>query len=497
MISRVQLTKEERSIIDRVKLQGWRSKLDNWTIARLALARSLQLPDAPSKEVYPVISAQPGGVELHAMQMTGEGRGEESDFSDLYCALLSVYEGTNLFLDDDVFSEALQRHVRRGLAVIDAEWDSRSDLNRYLLDEIFAERSGGGAEQPTDSALGERLARVLGQIGVGGTLVDTFEGPRLTRFTFRLSQLDDLDRLRRGVDKIGFALGLGEQLVTFVLGAAEQTVVLDIPRLSTAWRSVDWPALLPSLTSAEAARMALPVVLGTDVVGSPLLIDLAETPHLLVGGTTGSGKSVCLHAILLSLLHDSTRAPELLIVDPKAVEFPAYAGHPSLIGGAAITEADPARTALEGLVAEMNRRQKLFAEQGAKDIREAQAGGSDIKRIVAIVDELGDLLMTDEAIELPLVRLAQKARSVGIHLVLATQRPEAATFTGALRSNIPSRIALTVQKAVESRIILDDSGAEKLLGKGDMLVKLTGTAVVRAHGARVTPADISNAVKNR
>ncbi|URK89509.1 hypothetical protein LP421_33165 (plasmid) [Rhizobium sp. RCAM05350] len=241
--------------------------------------------------------------------------------------------------------------------------------------------------------------------------------------------------------------------------------------------------------------MSLPICLRTTVLGEPLLIDLAEAPHLFIGGTTGSGKSMCLHAILLSLNHNKASAPELLLIDPKAVEFAGYRGLPNLIGKEPVVTADDAFKALNQLVEEMDRRQLVFQELGVRDISEALQKGARLKRIVAVVDELGDLFFNRREIEVPLIKLAQKSRSSGIHLVLATQRPEAATFPGLLRSNIPSRIALTVQKNAESRIILDEGGAELLLGKGDMIVKFTGRQVVRGHGSRVLPSDISETLR--
>ncbi|MES0050611.1 FtsK/SpoIIIE domain-containing protein [Mesorhizobium sp. M0053] len=495
MLTRIQLTRQERTIVERVKREGWRSRLDNWTVARLALARSLQMPDAPPRETYLVISAQQGGIELHAPQLTGEGKGSRQDFTDIYCAMLSIYESTDLFADEDAFHEALQRHVRRGLTAIDAEWHTGSDLNRYILDEIMI---GTGELDPerSESDFVDRVTRVLGQIGASAKLLNSHAGPRLTRLTYELGQLEDLDRVRKGIGKLGFALGLGEAMVSMSLGSAAQTVLLDIPRPSTSWTTVEWATLKSSIDGPVAQKMRLPIVVGTDVVGNPLIFDLAEAPHLFVGGTTGSGKSVCLHTILLSLLHDRSNAPELLLVDPKTVEFAGYRDLPNLRTGAPVTSADAAVVALEDLVQEMDRRQDVIGGVGAKDIDEANSKGAALRRIVAVVDELGDLFMTRPEIELPLIRLAQKARSAGIHLVLATQRPEAATFPGMLRSNVPSRIALTVQKASESRIILDEGGAEQLLGRGDMLVRFTGRPLVRGHGARVLPTDIATAVRH-
>jgi S-DNA-T family DNA segregation ATPase FtsK/SpoIIIE len=495
MVARVRLTPKEKGQISRIMKEGWDRDLEWWTIARIALTRSLQIAEAPDPETYATVAARPGGAELHSPQLTGEGKGEQEDFTDVYRGLLSIYEGRDLFQDEDAFHESLQRHVRRGIAVIAADLSNGADINRYIVDELFAERTGADSVDIDSAALGERVTKVLGQIGVGAKLLSSFEGPRLTRFTFELGLLDDLDRLRRGTSKIAFALGLGDAAVSVALGSSARTVILDIPRPSSAWRTVGWPELATGLSSPKAMAMGLPICVGTDVLGEPFLLDLAEAPHLFVGGTTGSGKSMCLHTILLSLLMHHEQRPHLLLIDPKAVEFAGYRELPNLISDGTVVTPDAALQALEGLVETMDDRRDVLERFKARDINEANANGAKLPRIVAVVDELGDLLMTRPEVDIPLIRLAQKARSVGIHLVLATQRPEAATFPGMLRSNVPSRIALTVQKASESRIILDAGGAEDLLGKGDMLIKFAGQPIVRVHGGRVTPADIIAAVR--
>jgi S-DNA-T family DNA segregation ATPase FtsK/SpoIIIE len=200
-----------------------------------------------------------------------------------------------------------------------------------------------------------------------------------------------------------------------------------------------------------------------------------------------------MNALLLSLLR-LTRPPNLVMIDPKGIDFADYDGCRLLRERRVITDMSLAVTALRELTEEMDARQEVLRDHGARNLAEAQAAGADLERIVVVVDELADLLISRGGAEEPLVRLAQKARAVGIHLLLATQRPEAATFPGLLRANIPSRIALTVQKASDSRIILDESGAEDLMMRGDMLVKLAGRDALRAHGARVERSDIIAAV---
>ncbi|NGP16526.1 FtsK/SpoIIIE domain-containing protein [Devosia aurantiaca] len=491
MVARVQLTEKDKNILQQIMEEGWqRPDLDYWTIARLALARSLQMSNAPDPEAYPVLPVQENGIQMHPEQLIGETRQGEDDYSDVYRAMISVYEGKDLFADEAAFHAALQRHVRRGIATLAAEWTPGSDFNRYLLQDMFTE---GPENDELAGELGDQVAGIMAEMGVDGRLIQTAQGPRLTRFTFQLTGLDDLSRLKRGEDKLAFGLGLGDRAATVSSAAVERQVWVDIPRPASQWRTIDWGDLEPSLRSKAAEGMSLPVCLGTDVLGAPMLIDLAVAPHLFLGGTTGSGKSMTLHGILLSLL-SGRDVPDLLLVDPKAVEFAPYKSLKNLITGEIVTSVGDTLAALNDLIKEMNRRQEEFTELGVRDLAEAREAGSDLKRIVAVIDELGDLFMQSDEIEVPLIRLASKARSAGIHLVLATQRPEAATFPGMLRSNVPSRVALTVQKGSESRIILDDGGAEKLLGRGDMLVKFSGQAAVRAHGPRIQSSDISGAV---
>ncbi|KQM32521.1 hypothetical protein ASE62_13090 [Rhizobium sp. Leaf202] len=462
---------------------------EQWRAARLGLARSLQMAEPPSNTEYKVLPQVEGGITLHSEQLTGEGTAD--DFTDIYRALLSIYSGRDLFLDgsDEEFHNLLQAHVRRGVKEITSQWKTTDDFADYLLRELLFDTDPLAQGNTAEAGLGERVIRILGQVGVGAKLIEERQGPRINRFTLELMSLDDLDRLRRNVGKVGFALGWGENVVTFSLAKGERRVFLSVPRPSATWRTVDWSDVKSSLCGPEAADHRLPLCLGTDVLGDPLLFDLAEAPHLFIGGTTGSGKSMCLHALVLSML-ENEEPPELVLIDPKAVEFTPYVGNRSLRFGEPIVSADSALTVLEDLCDEMATRQEIIRSLDARNIDEANARNANLRRVVVVIDELGDLFFSRREVEAPLIRLAQKARSSGIHLVLATQRPEAATFPGLLRSNIPSRVALTVQKAAESRIILDESGAESLLMKGDMLVRFAGHQTVRGHGCRVTSKDI-------
>jgi S-DNA-T family DNA segregation ATPase FtsK/SpoIIIE len=485
---------DEKATFDRLLRQGLLQPSGRgfyWWVLRLAIARSLQDTDEPDDR-YRALSSKDGGSELHLEQVTGFGK--DGVLDDAFRMVLSLRHGQDLFDRHDAYVEFVQRHSRRGLQMIEADWRTGTTLHDALLDGLYHGTSTGGSPDPTNAAASvdfATLQRGLQQISVSAALYgDPVEGPRLSRFALTLGSVEDYDRLRRGLEDLAFAIGLGTGGISLAREPGERRVILDVPRPAATWRDVPWTEIRGAL---EGATGALPVCPGVDVVGRPMILDLAEAPHLFVAGATGSGKSVCVNAILLSLLR-APRPPELLMIDPKGVDFADYDGCRLLRGGKVLTDMADAVAALRAVTEEMDGRQATLRETGARNIAEAQASGSQMNRLVVVVDELADFMMSRGGAEEPLVRLAQKARAVGIHLLLATQRPEAATFPGLLRANIPSRIALTVQKATDSRIILDEGGAENLMMRGDMLVKLAGRDAVRAHGARVERSDISAAV---
>jgi S-DNA-T family DNA segregation ATPase FtsK/SpoIIIE len=205
---------------------------------------------------------------------------------------------------------------------------------------------------------------------------------------------------------------------------------------------------------------------------------------------------VCLHAFILSLLlQHKPDTLQLALIDPKQVEFSVYAKLPNLYRGEIAVEVTQAREILTELVAEMEARYTVFNRLGVSNIADARTKGQSLPFIVVCIEEMADLLMQDDNIEHLIARLAQKARAAGIHLVLATQRPDAKTFSGLIRSNIPARVALTVRTGAESRIILDETGADALLGSGDMLLRMPGAPALRAHGVYVRLEDVVNMVR--
>ena len=262
---------------------------------------------------------------MHATQLTGEGRGSEEDITDILRALLSVHEGRDYFEDEEGFHDALQRHVRRGLREFRNTWPTDSDFHEYLLQELFFEDSSFRAQDNDSGAagLGQRISAVLGQLGIGAELLETVEGPRLTRFQFILGMLDDLDRLRKGIGKIGFALGFGQESVTLALARGERQVFLFVPRPPKQWRTVTWKDVRQKLVEPASEAMTLPVCLGTDVLGEPFLIDLAEAPHLFVAGRQAAAR-VCACMPFCCLARSARRA------DPVGPDRPEGSGIPSL-----------------------------------------------------------------------------------------------------------------------------------------------------------------------
>jgi S-DNA-T family DNA segregation ATPase FtsK/SpoIIIE len=275
-------------------------------------------------------------------------------------------------------------------------------------------------------------------------------------------------------------------------------------------------------TTYNDAPGALTLALGKDIAGKPAVADLARMPHLLVAGTTGSGKSVAVNAMILSLLYKAEpRQVRLILIDPKMLELSVYDGIPHLLAPV-VTDMKLAPNALNWCVGEMERRYKLMSQLGVRNLAGYNAKVGDAKKagtaltnpftltpdapepleemplIVVVVDELADLMMvTGKKIEELIARIAQKARAAGIHLILATQRPSVDVITGLIKANIPSRIAFQVASKIDSRTILDQMGAEALLGQGDMLYLPPGTGhPLRVHGAFVSDAEVHRVVEH-
>lgn len=467
-------------------------------VTRLAIGRSLamgQLPDT-------TIDSQ--GKDIPAMSLfTTENIGA-------WVGLLVTHSRTRGGVPIDTMEHlrvAIRGHWHRGAVALWNDWQGaeqnydkfiealmrRSDMPDFA--EINARNDDsipgttGVVEEPTDAS--QALTKALAELGISVQVKGAIHGPRISRYRVLLIKLSDSAKLRRSMSQLGLALNLGNALPSVSNGDEAKTLFIDLPRPKSTWKTVGIERLREWAHSGPKDINQLMVYAGVTVTGEDLAFDLATAPHLLVGGTTGSGKSVCLHSLILSLIQrHKPDTLQLALIDPKQVEFAQYAKLPNLYMGSIATELSPSREMLQELCVEMDARYSTFSGLGVANIGEARRKGHSMPFIVVLIEELADLVLQDSNIEQLIARLAQKARAAGIHLVLATQRPDAETFSGLIRSNVPGRIALTVQKGTESTIILDEKGAENLLGSGDMLIRLTGESPKRAHGVFVRMEDI-------
>lgn len=332
-----------------------------------------------------------------------------------------------------------------------------------LLDDNKTEVDSGNIEHNVSI-----IQKTLHDFGIEVEMGEVNVGPTVTQYTLTPAAGVKLSRI--GELQNNLALALSAQSIRMELPIPGKSLVgIEVPNKSTS--TVRLREVMQTSDFINH-KSKLAVALGRDVAGAPMVVDLGKMPHLLIAGASNMGKSVSLNSLFISLLYRNTPQDiKFIIIDPKRVEFTPYNGIPHLLAPI-ITERDKAINALKWAVAEMDRRYKLLAEAGKRNISEYNDGASlPLSYIMIIVDELADLMTSSDKseVESAIVRLAQMARAVGVHLVLATQRPSVEVITGLIKANITSRVAFTVGSQVDSRTILDASGAEKLLGNGDML----------------------------
>ena len=418
----------------------------------------------------------------------------------------------------------------------------QSPLPPYLPPSIDLLNKPPRETTDSQSELEARAAQLidtLDSFGIDARIIgDPIVGPTVTRFEVQIERGVKISRITSLTDDIGLALGSPNVRISMVPEKGAIGIeVANRKSKTVAFREV---IASPEFTYSKAE---LPVALGKDITGTPQVIDLAKMPHLMIAGTTGSGKSVCINSILISLLYKHSREElQLIMIDPKMVELSNYNGIPHLLIPV-VTDAKKASGALSWAVNEMDRRYALFAAEGVRKMedynnlmrkREAEeaeaaqaaaqtAAAEDpdvppfdvdtpatpeepqtvkpskvMPQIVIVIDELADLMMVSaKEVEGYICRLAQKARAAGMYLVVATQRPSADVITGLMKSNIPSRIAFAVASGMESRIILDTTGAEKLIGKGDMLYHPLGASKpIRIQGCFISTDEIERVISH-
>ena len=353
-----------------------------------------------------------------------------------------------------------------------------------------------GAELRNNS---RRLAETLTSFGVDATPGDVIHGPSVTRYEFVLDQGVKLSKITNLADDIALALGATGVRIAPIPDKIS-VVGIEVPNKHVT------PVLIRDVIESRdftEHKSKTAFALGRDIAGRNVIGDIEKLPHVLIAGTTGSGKSVCTNSLIISMLYKSTPDEvRFIMVDPKMVELAPYNGIPHLLIPV-VTDPKKAAGALQWAVFEMMKRYKTFSEHGVKKLEEfnrlarATEGMDTLPSVVVVIDELADLmLVAAKEVEESICRVAQMGRAAGVHLVIATQRPSADVITGLMKANIPSRIAFAVASSLESRIILDNTGAEKLVGKGDMLYAPLGAGKpTRVQGCFISPEEIEQVVE--
>ena len=420
--------------------------------------------------------------------------------------VLKDLQNTNpsMKFDNPLKNESLEKNQTKEMEYTkQLEFDSSSGYENYkkpsldLLTKIGHKGNENDKRKALENA--SLLIKTLSNFGVDTKMGQVTLGPTITRYEVQPNPGVKVSRIVNLSDDIALSL-------------AAKSIRIEAPIPGKSAIGIEVPNDQPQVVSLRDVigskefknhKSSLSIGLGKDISGNPVIADIGKMPHLLVAGATGSGKSVCINTIINSILYKSTPDEvKLLLIDPKVVELAHYNGIPHLLSPV-VTDPKKAANALNWAVAEMNKRYKSFAELGVKDITSYNEKSEEkLPKIVIIIDELADLMMAcANEVEDYICRLAQMARAAGMHLIIATQRPSVDVITGVIKANVPSRIAFAVSSQTDSRTILDMGGAEKLLGKGDMLFYPLGAAKpVRLQGAYISEDDsdrVINFVKNQ
>ena len=367
--------------------------------------------------------------------------------------------------------------------------------------ELLTQGSGelGGEALVELNANKQRLSDTIHSFGIDANIVNVTRGPSVTRYELELDQGVRLNKLTNLSDDIALSLGASGVRIAPIPGKISM-VGIEVPNKLVS------PVYIHDVIDSSEFRdnpSKVSFAVGRDISNRNVVGNIAKLPHLLIAGTTGSGKSVCTNSLIVSLLYKSTPDEvRFIMVDPKMVELAPYNGIPHLLIPV-VTDPKKAAGALQWAVFEMMKRYKTFSEHGVKKLEEfnrlarASEDLETLPSVVVVIDELADLmLVAAKEVEESICRVAQMGRAAGVHLVIATQRPSADVITGLMKANIPSRIAFAVASSLESRIILDNTGAEKLVGKGDMLYAPLGQGKpTRVQGCFISPEEIERVVE--
>ena len=402
---------------------------------------------------------------------------------------------SNLFKEQEVIKEnKTQAILQLEHNTISVEDENYEIPPTTLLKQGNTKSNKGGKKIVTDTAV--KLQKTLYSFGVSAKVENVSVGPAITRYEIKPAEGVRVSKIAKLSDDI--ALNLAAESIRIEAPIpGKQAVGIEIPNVEK--ETVPLRDVIES-KEFEDANSGIPMALGKNIAGEVVIADIAKMPHMLIAGSTGSGKSVCINTLISSILYKSKPSEvKLLMVDPKVVELSVYNGIPHLLIPV-VTDPKKAAGALAWAVQEMENRYQLFAQKGVRDLKGYNnTVGEEFGRlpqIVIIIDELADLMMVaPKDVEDAICRLAQKARAAGMHLVIATQRPSVDVITGIIKANIPSRIAFAVSSQIDSRTILDMAGAEKLLGKGDMLFYPIGASKpLRVQGSFISDSEVEKVV---
>jgi S-DNA-T family DNA segregation ATPase FtsK/SpoIIIE len=405
-------------------------------------------------------------------------------------------ELTDLFREQEVVKENKTQAVLQLEHNTTSEEDDNYEFPPFeLMKQGSSKSKKGGNRALTETAA--KLQKTLYSFGVSAKVENYSVGPAITRFELKPAEGVRVSKIAKLADDI--ALNLAAETIRIEAPIpGKQAVGIEIPN-----QERDIVPLRDVIESDnfQDAKSKVSMALGKDIAGEAVVADIGKMPHVLIAGSTGSGKSVCINSLITSILYKAKPSEvKLLMVDPKVVELSVYNGIPHLLIPV-VTDPKKAAGALAWAVQEMENRYQLFAKKGVRDLKGYNASVDGVEhralpQIIIIVDELADLMMVAaKDVEDAICRLAQKARAAGMHLVIATQRPSVDVITGLIKANVPSRIAFAVSSQIDSRTILDMSGAEKLLGKGDMLFYPIGSSKPqRVQGAFVSDEEVENIV---
>ena len=431
--------------------------------------------------------------------IAAEANGKQSDIPELSIPQTHKKKVEKVTAED---AEIAQREVEEEIAKSEAEEKPQYnfppiDLLKKSSDSVI----DGTAEMRENS---RRLNETLASFKIDAHIINVTRGPSVTRYEVELEKGVKLNKLTSAADDIALSLGATGVRIAAVPGKIS-VVGIEVPN-----RGVTTVSLREVIDSPEfiTAKSKSSFAVGKDIGGSCIIGNIARLPHMLIAGTTGSGKSVCMNSVIISLLYKASPDDvKLIMIDPKMVELGIYNGIPHLMIPV-VTDPKKAAGSLQWAVTEMMRRYKAMSDAGVRDLESYNSivdsqeyDGKRMPQVVVIIDELADLmLVAAKEVEESICRIAQMGRAAGIHLIIATQRPSADVITGLMKANIPSRIAFAVASAMESRIILDTMGAEKLVGKGDMLYAPIGNGKPkRVQGCFVSDPEVeavANYVKN-